>query len=131
MSIDSKGIKFEVVVIRNQLLRGMSSDETKHRLDAMLAEIRSASSMPFLHSWEMGLQSALEQVDAGNLGAAAVQLNVIHNLPLSPSELDSWDRDHFFKIEIGNLTDRAETTMIARMIMAIGVDLWHLEHDES
>jgi hypothetical protein len=46
------------------------------------------------------IEQAQEEIDAGKLKAASVELNVINDLPFSQAEVDEWDWEWFYQNEL-------------------------------
>jgi hypothetical protein len=87
-------------------------DEIGHRLDA--------GDGPFRELMRDCLADCREQVQAGRFDDALREVQLIHNLPASPGELDGWDEAHFFQVELFSyLEGQRDVDRIKRILSLI------------
>lgn len=85
--------------LRNELWAGGFSDDDKASLQQIVENFESNQS-PFSDLVSQVANFALEDINEGNFKKASVELNVLHELPVTKEECEEWDRDWFYKNEL-------------------------------
>ena len=85
--------------LRNELWAGGFSDENKASLQEIVDNYKTNQS-PFSDLVARVAVFALEDIDEGKFKKASVELNVLHELPVTKDECEEWDREWFYKNEL-------------------------------
>ncbi len=124
--MDSQGIRFDVIVLRNKLSRGVASQDAVDKLRGLRDEL-SEQRVPMQRTWARAVSTALKCVQRGEVERAARELNFVHNLPLTSGDFEDWDSRYFFEFELLGYVEMSSEEAIREMLKAVGADLLELD----
>ena len=117
----------ELAVVRNRLFNGKYDERDRQVLrDALCqAEARGTAIDRLVAEASAAAMAAAE---AGDLSGAAHEVNLIHNVPLSPGE--NWNQNHFLEFELPTYFDQdVSVSRIRAVVLAVADAVRSLEAD--
>jgi len=91
-------LDMNLLPLRNALSRGVIPREAFEMLDDLEAEVGAV----FAGTRRLQLSRVRSLLHEEQPVAAACEINIIHNLPMTEDDVSDWDRPHFFRFELLN-----------------------------
>lgn len=118
-SQDRGSITVQMAIVRNRLLGGHFEERDR----ATIAHVRTAAMHgggAFRQVIIDGLDATVAAAEAGDTGWAALELNLLHNLPISVEDETQWDEAHFLRFELPSYLDgEIEASRIREVVLGV------------
>jgi hypothetical protein len=116
--------------LRNALASSTDRNDTLQRLAVAEQFCAGCSMTPFGELINCALIYAKHRLEMGQRAAAALEIQFVHNLPMSRESLKKWDREHFFRVELLSFVDTTnDWSHIQCMIQILGIALSKIDDD--
>jgi hypothetical protein len=110
----------DLLTLRLMISRSPAAADCRAYCERLRDEAASGRG-PFRELIRFDLDHASRLLDEGRYEDALRHVQLIHNLPLTASDVPSWDRQHFYQVELASyLETETDLDLIERHIALIG-----------
>jgi hypothetical protein len=118
-------IRDELITLRVLIAKGAPAEQIEPVYQSLLHAVEQLSG-PFRALMLDALRTCHEHLAAGSRDEALREIQLIHNLPTSDADLETWDEDHFFQVElIAYLESECNVRRIKRVVSLLGALTTH------
>lgn len=102
----------DLTIIRNRLLAGKYDQRDEALLKDVLSRIGADRKNIYTDILAGAIAWAMSDAAEGNLEAAAREIDLVHNVPISGEWNSAWDEEYFLKGMIGEYIEQAPVERI-------------------